>query len=156
MNTCTHPESKREYMKLSHARGFHKCLVCQDCGKKLMGPNGMWFAKEAGDEALPEYDSSKWDDVRVAKIEQQRAERLEEWKQKHEEYEHYIFEDPMWQKRRALVLQRSKHICEACLERPATQVHHDNYKSLFCEILFHLHAVCASCHRKIHDMGNQP
>jgi len=54
---------------------------------------------------------------------------------------------------RSLVLQRDNHLCQACLSREATQVHHLSYR-LFKEIgasaAFELVAICHRCHSKIH------
>jgi len=58
-----------------------------------------------------------------------------------------------WHKMRSLVLQRDNHLCQACLSREATQVHHLSYR-LFKEIgasaAFELVAICHRCHSKIH------
>lgn len=41
-------------------------------------------------------------------------------------------------------------MCEGCLERPATQVHHLHYQRVFDECLFDLVAICDRCHAKCH------
>lgn len=45
-------------------------------------------------------------------------------------------------------------LCDACLERRATQVHHRTYKRIGRERLKDLAAVCDRCHREIHEIIN--
>jgi hypothetical protein len=56
-----------------------------------------------------------------------------------------------WAKLRALVLKRSRSICEGCGEKPATEVHHLTYKHVSKEFLFELVAVCKPCHDRLHE-----
>jgi 5-methylcytosine-specific restriction endonuclease McrA len=64
-------------------------------------------------------------------------------------YVDYLKSDKWLAKRRA-VLERDGGICQACLIRAATQIHHKTYKRVGDEALFDLVAVCAPCHEKIH------
>ena len=53
-----------------------------------------------------------------------------------------------WERTREKVLKRAGYICEGCRERPATQVHHLNYKDPRGEeLLWNLVAVCDQCHK---------
>lgn len=58
-----------------------------------------------------------------------------------------------WHTMRKAVLKRDNELCQACLTRKATQVHHLSYR-LFKEIglsaAFELVAICKACHEKIH------
>lgn len=58
-----------------------------------------------------------------------------------------------WHTMRTLVLKRDENICQSCLSRKATQVHHLSYR-LFKQIgysaAFELVAICYECHNKIH------
>ena len=64
-------------------------------------------------------------------------------------YDQYMESDE-WRSRRNKVLKRAGGTCEGCLERPATQVHHLNYRRLGEEMLFDLVAVCDECHAICH------
>jgi 5-methylcytosine-specific restriction endonuclease McrA len=64
-------------------------------------------------------------------------------------YNEYLASDA-WQNRRRLVLKRANYLCEACLVRPAVQVHHLVYTHVFDEFLWELKAICLECHRRIH------
>lgn len=55
-----------------------------------------------------------------------------------------------WKRRRELVFKRDNNTCQACLVRPATQVHHLTYKRIFNEPLFDLVSICTACHKEIH------
>jgi 5-methylcytosine-specific restriction endonuclease McrA len=58
---------------------------------------------------------------------------------------------------RYLVLKRDGDLCQACLVKPATEVHHRNYSQEFGqEFMFDLIAVCHECHEKItNDVGKR-
>lgn len=64
----------------------------------------------------------------------------------HEEY----LQSERWESKRRRVLERAGHVCQACLTRKATQVHHLTYDHWTNEPLYDLVAVCDPCHRAIH------
>jgi 5-methylcytosine-specific restriction endonuclease McrA len=66
----------------------------------------------------------------------------------HDFYNSYI-QSPAWFARRDKVLKRDNYLCQACLEDPATQVHHKSYIHFGNEPLFDLESVCDPCHKKI-------
>jgi uncharacterized protein with PIN domain len=66
------------------------------------------------------------------------------------QYDLYL-SSPEWQARRAKVLKRANGICEGCLDRKATQVHHLTYRHIFAEFMFELLAVCNECHARLHE-----
>ena len=71
-----------------------------------------------------------------------------EWFKEHSDY----LRSYDWKNRRDRVLQRDGYMCQACLNNPATQVHHLTYKHWGNEPLFELVAVCKPCHDKLTDM----
>jgi hypothetical protein len=83
-----------------------------------------------------------------AEREASRAKSLDTFRNEEEEF----LASPRWSEMRRLVLKRANGICEGCLTRRATQVHHVNYDRRFGrEMLFDLRAVCGGCHDAIHD-----
>lgn len=113
------------------------------------------------DHALVE----RWDAERRAQSEARAAQYQEDWKRKQREqqeeqekqqrewwswYKSYL-ETDTWRRKRQAVLERDKHICQACLSNHASQVHHLNYKHVGDEPLFDLIAVCGRCHKKLHQ-----
>ena len=65
------------------------------------------------------------------------------------EYGQYL-RSPEWRSLRQRVMRRANGTCEACLIRPATQVHHRSYEHVFNEFAFELVAVCDACHARLH------
>lgn len=70
-----------------------------------------------------------------------------EWQARYEEY----IQSADWKRRRAKILKRDGGVCRGCLSRPATQVHHLTYERLGREMAWDLIAVCAKCHRAVHN-----
>ena len=86
----------------------------------------------------------------------------EAWRHYHEEkqrrereaffarYDKYL-RSPAWRSLRQRVMRRAGGVCEGCLERRATQVHHLTYDHVFNEFAFELRAVCDGCHARLHQ-----
>jgi len=70
-----------------------------------------------------------------------------------EEYAAYM-NSPKWFALRDATLKRDGHICRSCylkgIARPATQVHHITYDSVFFENTRDLVSLCRSCHEAEH------
>ena len=64
-------------------------------------------------------------------------------------YNTYL-QSPEWEKKRKLVLDRARGICEGCGRKKAVQVHHLHYRRVGQEMLFDLVAVCQECHDALH------
>ncbi|MFA4900889.1 MAG: hypothetical protein WC563_15330 [Brevundimonas sp.] len=65
------------------------------------------------------------------------------------EYNDYLASD-VWAKRREAILKRDEGLCQGCLRRPATQVHHLTYAHWKNELAFELLSLCKLCHEKVH------
>lgn len=79
------------------------------------------------------------------------AERQSESREWWEKYDTYLRSDS-WRRKRERVLKRANRMCEACLERPASEVHHLTYAHLFNEPCYELRAMCGPCHDTITDL----
>lgn len=89
---------------------------------------------------------------RREEIEQEKVRESAEWWQR---YNTYLLTSA-WRARRQAVLTRAGGICEGCLQRQATQVHHTSYEHVGNELLFELVAVCDRCHHVLHpDMDDR-
>jgi 5-methylcytosine-specific restriction endonuclease McrA len=103
-------------------------------------------------EARERYDARwrhAWEQRWEAQRQQREQERREEraaWFAKYDEY----LRSPRWRSLRAKVLRRAGGVCESCLERRATQVHHKTYERVFTEAAFDLVAICDACHARLH------
>lgn len=64
-------------------------------------------------------------------------------------YSSYL-NSPQWQSKRQAVLKRDRYLCQGCMVRRASQVHHLTYEHCGNELLWELTSVCEECHRKIH------
>ena len=77
---------------------------------------------------------------------EQRNERNRAW---WDWYDAYLQSDA-WREKRAQALKRDGGLCQGCLERPATQVHHLTYAHVGDELLFELISICDDCHERAH------
>ena len=140
---------------LRKEKRWNKTLQCNICGARLNANNGgAWWPKNIGEDItkLPEFDhnlSSEWAARKRSKINEERKNNKI---LKHQEYEDYIQRKPEWKERRELVMTRCGGICEGCLIKRATEVHHLNYDTLFDELLWDLKGVCRECHMKAHNL----
>jgi hypothetical protein len=128
---------------------FRQCLAC---GRSV----GSALKKS------PELVSSPlWNDDHEAKHEADRKAQFDGILQKHirkqkcgedgfkREYDIYL-STPPWHAKRVRVMKRANGVCEGCLERKATQVHHLTYAHIFQEFMFELVAICDECHARLH------
>lgn len=53
-----------------------------------------------------------------------------------------------WAAMRQLVLARDNYLCQGCLKRQATVIHHKTYKSKLAELAFELVSLCEPCHAR--------
>jgi 5-methylcytosine-specific restriction endonuclease McrA len=65
------------------------------------------------------------------------------------EYYNRYLQSPAWLAKRAKVLKRDNYTCQACLDEPATEVHHKSYIHFGNEPLFDLVSVGDICHKFI-------
>jgi len=71
-------------------------------------------------------------------------------------YTDYLQSDA-WRAKRTQALKRDKGLCQGCLDRPATQVHHLTYAHVGAELLFELISICDDCHERAHRIrGTAP
>jgi hypothetical protein len=68
-------------------------------------------------------------------------------------YPSYLKTDK-WANIRDKIMARAGGVCEGCLERPATQVHHATYNNIYDELAFQLVALCRPCHEKVHHIAS--
>lgn len=150
---CDHDETQLTRFVASNGAVHYRtqCLECGDNLKTHKKGDILHLLARGGEP--PEFDreigqarSRRWSE----RYQQLRAEAEEQenanW---HDWYQDYL-RSPGWRQRRDLVMGRAGGICEGCLTRPASQVHHLTYDHVGDELLFELRAVCRECHEKIH------
>lgn len=126
---------------------------CTNCGRfenKGKSHFGLSFLpNELMDESIQAAFRKRCEAHRQKQVAEQQAERDAKWQQRQKFYEEYIA-SPLWLSRREAALKRDRHLCQGCLSRRATQVHHLTYEHLGNELLWELASVCLDCHKKIH------
>jgi hypothetical protein len=142
----TQTELRRKADALNRPQVAKQCLRC---GARV----GNWLTQTGLGDVLriPLWDDVVADDYTVGEREE-RADifklfRDDEQRKWNEKYELYI-RSAEWKRRRALVLERAKYVCEGCGTARATEVHHLHYRGLQDELLWELRAVCLPCHEK--------
>lgn len=96
------------------------------------------FSRQAAEQARIQYG-------------QEQQARSAEWFAKYSEY----LETPKWKDKRERVLRRDFHLCQACLKRKATVVHHKTYAHVFEEPLFDLISMCHECHEYLTQIDRE-
>lgn len=153
MIDCKHIE--KIYKKTDSSGRFYCLKRCVKCGQSLgmvPKPKNIDEVPILTKELEKEYQNIS-SNLATEKIKKEVEEKR---KQFFNEYNIYLNSEG-WEKKRNKVLERDKHICQACLVNKATQVHHISYQHVFDEPLFELQSICKYCHEKLHDhMKEQP
>lgn len=137
-------------------------MQCQECGTATGFPKKANIDRKYPGAAIPDWDEGireryskqrqeSWRAEAEARLAERAAALAEESAQWWAEYNAYL-ESDSWQQRRAAVLERDGHRCQAGLKGcrgRASQVHHKTYDHVFHEPLFDLVAVCSVCHEFI-------
>jgi hypothetical protein len=156
-NDCSH--EREAICEVTYASGTkHYRRQCQTCGAKLGTP--LAKSKVETHDLVPFQPNLQ---------EQYQAERSKERAgivQKHIDLQKKLsgefsaaykdhLKSEFWKKTRIKVINRAGGLCEGCLEREATDIHHQTYEHLGYEFMFELLAVCDSCHRRLHEHLNE-
>lgn len=141
---CEHEttELRRRVVANGAIQYVHQCLTCGKSMNQPVAHSKVRGNPPAFDEAL----EGEYIERRAAEFDAYHAARKAEFDG---EYGVYL-RSPEWAKRRALVMKRCGGVCEGCMERPATQVHHLTYDHVGDELLFELVGICRECHEKVH------
>jgi hypothetical protein len=150
---CEACQSQRWLLtKRQFGGGWHRYLQCLTCGSSTTpsfrqsehpnwetypgfdaGFHDRWIAeRQNATKAAQEADSARW------------------WAK----YDGWLANSPEWPKMRQRVMKRANGMCEACLEKPAEQVHHLTYGYGFLPPAYFLVAVCRVCHAHLHTEGD--
>lgn len=156
--TCLHDETNLVY-RIYKNGARHYGRQCLQCGGWVESVKKASLVVAVGD--IPEFDKSiqeRWNNWKSAKWETYRA-QYDEYreKQSHAWWEAYTayLKTEEWRDKRDRVLERDGYLCQACLRRKATQVHHLTYDRVLDEPLFDLVAVCSLCHEHLHARRSQ-
>lgn len=164
---CTHPTTALRFRRRRNGIVccVEQCLVC-GCEVRAVGGNAperlALTERVPFDEEFPERVQEAHRTAQRQRWAQEQAERNAAWEQAQAErdaawwnwYNDYL-KSPAWRDRRTRVLERDGHICQACLRREATQVHHLTYARVGNEPLFDLTSICTTCHQALHADDNR-
>jgi hypothetical protein len=117
---------------------------CLTCGKPVGDRAEYAFTDEFDVSTLTCFDFRFWVDMQKKndpKLWTKKEKEADDWWWRYNDY----LKTDKWHKKRIKVLARDK-VCQACLDRPAVQVHHTTYKHVGNEPLFELVGVCVPCH----------
>lgn len=147
---CEHnnQELRRRTIRGGAIQYRYQCLRCGEAVGSAVASSKAAANTKAFDEEL--YTS--WVEARQASA--QKLLSAYDKKRFFESYNAYLKTDE-WKAKRRRVLERARGICEGCLEKPATQVHHLTYDNVGDELLFQLVAICDECHDKCHPERQQ-
>lgn len=153
---CDHPskEIRHRVVKGGASQYVEQCLTC---GKAISQPYPKTKAIQmnGGKQPIP-FDTELMDRWQTEysngfkRIEQEFSAKGEiddaEFKKWYGEY----LASPEWKQIAKRVMDRANGICEGCLERTATEVHHLTYRDVGAEFCFQLVALCRECHDRYH------
>lgn len=149
--TCDHPDPAQTRRVLKNGVATFP-VQCRRCGATVR------VVKKAELSSRERYEATPYDHDLPAEWSRRRSERyteLHEEKRRadldafHSRYDVYL-QSPEWGRRRRLVMQRARGMCEGCGVHRATQVHHLHYQRVGRELLFDLVAICDQCHAVAH------
>ena len=143
MKDCQHSHQELRRRVDRSGRPFYQ-WQCLDCGSGIGSAVAAAIALADGATPPPfdEFIEAKW----WLEADRLRENRRLMRKQAYGEY----LETDAWQAKRAQVIARDKGVCQGCLSRRATQVHHLSYAHVGDELLFELISVCDQCHERLH------
>lgn len=149
---CSHPATavRCKTDSIGRTQYVNQCLRCGDAVGAFLKHSSI-----RNRESIQPFDVDLQENYRAAR--RQRQEELSQAyyplrdKIRREDYDTYI-NSPEWKRKREKVLARDKYLCQACLSRAASDVHHLTYKHFKNEPLFELISVCRPCHEKIHNL----
>lgn len=150
---CAHPTTR--LTKKTASNGVLQFrLQCQECGATVQNFKHSDL-KDFEKKSAPEYDEGlkrSWWERKSARLQElQQADWDAEKDARRREYAVFMA-SARWAQLRKAALIRDNHVCQGCLVRRATQVHHRDYSRFGGgEMLFDLISVCDQCHDAIHN-----
>lgn len=157
IETCNHENNG--LIKYSVGGGWRVQKICKEC-HTLFG-NAISHAGVNVDK-IQTIEKAKYDKYREDQDEKYRSRHNvlsdyhTEWRRNVARKNHQDYLKTMaWQEKREEVLKRDDYLCQACLKKRATQVHHLTYDHFGAEPLFDLISVCGECHQAITEMDQK-
>lgn len=133
--------------------GWQIWLQCVECGNTT----AQAFARKGHPnwQDYPLFDAEQYDNWNRARADEAAIHRADQYELQRAEYAEWTATSPQWKAMRKRVMVRANHTCEACLERPASDVHHQSYDFGKLPPAYYLVAFCHLCHERLHTEGNE-
>lgn len=121
-----------------------QCLSCGEKDSKAYSHknHNIPAMPDCNEELFEMFWKSRNESEYKKHLEKRKSERTEWFEEVHNPY----LNSDKWKSKRLKVLKRDNNLCQACLERPATEVHHLSYRHYKNEPLFDLTSLCNPCH----------
>lgn len=158
--TCEHEEMRLRYRESSNGviQYRRQCMTCGHLSQAISHAKLSVEEKQNAEE-VDDGIAERWYEARNAyvkdayeQLERKRQQMLAQQNQEWWDWYNGYCRTAEWQARRTAVFNRDNFMCQACLQRPAEQVHHLTYKHVGNEPLFDLVSVCTRCHNTITEM----
>jgi hypothetical protein len=151
MMDCEHQDDLRVRTFTNGTRHFVR--QCGVCGRSSIAISQKTLTAVEMRDAPPfdETLQDRWWDAGRAERERLRHHEQEEKSAAYAEY----LRSPEWRVLRGLVISRARR-CEGCGVEPPYEVHHLTYAHIGHEFLFELVALCSACHRRVHEVDDEP
>jgi hypothetical protein len=136
-----------EYYGFNDKRIFKQCLNCGGAFRKNKFP-----LKTHGDLIKSEFSVTNFDDWN-SKRSAESIDIKREFDNFRESkfYKYHVYlKSVEWKIIRNKVVERDNGMCLYCKTKPAQEVHHKHYRTIYKEKIDDLESVCSDCHRAIH------
>ncbi len=133
--------------------GWQIWLQCVECGNTT----AQAFARKSHPhwQDYPIFDTQQYDNWHRKRANEAAIERADRYEIQRAAYAEWTAAAPEWKAMRRRVMARANKICEACLERPASDVHHRTYDLGKLPPAYYLVALCQPCHERMHTEGDE-
>ena len=149
MDECQHEQTALRYRNGDKALIGHQCVKCLSLVGKWVKHSEIEDLSKVGFWVDPTPQPIDYEELERKEKERRDADSM--WRRIYDDY----LKSPEWKRRRKKIFDRANGICEGCLSRPATQVHHLSYKHVTKEFAFELVALCENCHDRYHREADE-
>lgn len=146
---CRNPDTifVIEHYGNNDKRIFKQCLNCGGAFRKdkfAFKTHGNLFEREFSETNFNNWNKKRNDESSVI------SEQFEVYRKSRFYNYHRYLQSEDWKILRDKVIERDNGMCLHCKTKPAQEVHHKHYKTIYKETLGDLESVCSDCHRAIH------
>lgn len=136
-----------EYYGNNDKRLFNQCLNCGGAFRKDKFP-----LKTHGDLIKSEFSITNFDNWNKKKNDESLviSKQFEDFRESRFYNYHKYLKSAEWKIIRDKIIERDNGMCLYCKTKPAQEVHHKHYRTIYKENIDDLESVCSDCHRSIH------